>query len=115
MAHIIVADDDQGILNTVCKMFTRLGHDVKIAHDGREAIELMAEIQMVDCVITDINMPGVDGYEVAKRVRGSSKPDTPVIAITGHAEYAIQSELFNASLLKPFKLRSLVETVESFL
>lgn len=115
MAHIMVVDDDESILNSVSKMLTHLGHDVRIAHDGQEAIELMHKYREVDCVITDINMPGMDGYVVADRVRELSKPDTPIIAITGDTESEIRSGLFNASLLKPFKLKSLVEMVESFI
>jgi CheY-like chemotaxis protein len=114
MAHILVIDDDEGILNSVDKMLTYLGHDVKIAHDGQQAIGLMLRIQAFDCVITDLNMPGMDGNEVADRIRKSAKPDTPVVAITGSTENGISNELFNATLLKPFKLRSLVEVVESF-
>jgi CheY-like chemotaxis protein len=114
MAHILVIDDDEGILNSVDKMLTYLGHDVKIAHDGQQAIELMLKIQAFDCVITDLNMPGMDGNEVADHIRKSAKPDTPVIAITGDTESKIRSGSFNASLLKPFKLKSLVEMVESF-
>ena len=115
MAHILVVDDDQAILNSVGNMLTHLGYDVKIAHDGQEAIELMAKLQGFDCVITDINMPGMDGVnEVADRIRKLGKRDTPIIAITGEAESRIRSKLFNASLLKPFKLRSLMEMVESF-
>jgi two-component system capsular synthesis sensor histidine kinase RcsC len=72
----------------------------------------MLKIQAFDCVITDINMPGMDGYELADRIRKLGKPDTPVIAITGYAENGINSKLFNASLLKPFKLRSLVDVVD---
>jgi CheY-like chemotaxis protein len=115
MAHIMVVDDDEGILKSVGKMLTHLGHDVKTAHDGQEAIELMAKYRDVDCLITDIHMPGMDGYEVADRVRKLGKPDTPVIAITGDTESEIRSGSFNASLLKPFKLKSLVEMVESFI
>jgi CheY-like chemotaxis protein len=111
----MVVDDDEGILNSVGKMLTHLGHDVRIAHDGQEAIELMEKHREIDCVITDIHMPGMNGYEVADRVRELGKPDTPVIAITGDTEREIRSGPFNASLLKPFKLKSLVETVESFI
>jgi CheY-like chemotaxis protein len=113
VAHILVVDDDDSILDSVGSMLTRLGHDVKIAHGGQEALDLVTEMQAVECVITDINMPGMDGYEVANRIRKSGKSDTPVIAITGNAESEIRSELFNASLLKPFKLRTLVQVVES--
>lgn len=115
MAHIMVVDDDESILNSVLKMFTHLGHDVRIAHDGQEAIELMAKHREVDCVITDINMPRMDGYELADRVRKLGNPGTPVIAITGDTGREIRSGLFNASLVKPFRLRSLVEVVESFI
>ena len=114
MAHILVVDEDEAILNSVAKRLTHPGHDVTIAHDGQEAIESMAKFQGVDWVITDINMPGMDGNEVADRTRKFGKPDTPVIAITGDAGTRISSRLFNASLRKPFKLRSLVEVVESF-
>jgi CheY-like chemotaxis protein len=113
MAHILVVDDEESILDSVGRMLARLGHDVEIAHDGQEAVDLVTKIQGVECVITDINMPGIDGYEVANRIRKLGNPDTPVIAISGSAENAVRSNVFNASLLKPFKLRTLVQVVES--
>ena len=78
---------------------------------GEEGIELFNRGFNFDCVITDINMPRVNGVEVAQYIRSSDKSEIPVIAITGFSEGGIDKELFSGSLLKPFKLRSLVEVV----
>ena len=113
MKHILVIDDNEGIVNSISKVLTHLGFDVKVARDGEEGIQLFNRCFNFDCVITDINMPRMNGVEVAQYIRNSDKPEIPVIAITGFGEGGIDKELFSGSLLKPFKLRSLVEVVRT--
>jgi CheY-like chemotaxis protein len=57
-------------------------------------------------------MPRKDGNAVAKHIRNSRKPDTPIVAITGFGE-DIEKGLFNLSLLKPFKVQALMGAIET--
>ena len=113
MNQILVIEDDSHILDFLHTVLTRLGYEVKIASDGETGIELFDRSQDFDLVITDIHMPGIDGNAVAKHIRRSAKPSTPIVAITGYKN-DINRELFNFSLIKPFKLEHLVEVINSF-
>ena len=81
-AKILVADDEQNLRRVLVAMLRRDGHDVVQAASGLEAIEQLAD---VDVVITDLRMPGADGMEV---LRSASKnhPHVPVIMITAYGD-----------------------------
>ena len=113
MTQILVIDDDQGVRSTIFLLLKELGYDVTTAENGEKGIELFDSISGIDLVITDIRMPGMDGNEVGKYIRNSHKPDTPVIAITGHQD-EIHGGVFDFFLIKPFKLEALQHVVESF-
>lgn len=68
-ARIVVADDNVDAAASVAMMLELDGYDVEIAHDGLQAIA-RAEAAPPDAMVVDIGMPGADGYEVARRVRG---------------------------------------------
>jgi DNA-binding response OmpR family regulator len=109
--RILVIDDDEEILNLVSKMLTHMGYDVRVARDGEEGIREFDSNQRFGCVITDIHMPKINGNQVAEHIRRAGVSDIPVIAITGFDHAEINGKLFQASLMKPFKLRTLVELV----
>src|SRR5580698_4038799 len=79
-AKILVADDEQNLRRVLVALLRREGHDVVQAASGLEAIDRLAD---VDVVITDLRMPGADGMEV---LRSASKhhPHVPVIMITAY-------------------------------
>ena len=54
-----------------------------------------------------------DGNAVARHIRSSSKPDTPILGISGSSEEVINNELFNFTLAKPFKLKALRDMIRS--
>ena len=114
MERILVIDDDEEILNLVSKVLTHMGYDVKVAHDGEEGIRVFDSNQGFGCVITDIHMPKINGNQVAEHIRSADVSDIPVIAITGFDHEEINSKLFHASLMKPFKLQTLVELIRRF-
>ena len=114
MERILVIDDDEEILNLVSKMLTHMGYDVKVAHDGEEGIRVFDSNQGFGCVITDIQMPKINGNQVAEHIRSTSVSDIPLIAITGFDNEEINQKLFHATLMKPFKMRTLVELVGRF-
>jgi len=85
-----------------------------VAAYGEEGIKVFDSNQGFGCVITDIQMPKIDGNQVAEYIRRAGVPDTPVIAITGFDNEQINQKLFRASLMKPFKLQALVELIRQF-
>jgi len=113
VALILVIDDQSSIRTILAMVLKDLGHEVKLAQDGQKGIELLNGPNEFDLVITDINMPNKDGNEVARYIRSSHKSNITVIAITGFPEEA-ELKLFNSTIIKPFKLEILRETVARF-
>jgi CheY-like chemotaxis protein len=112
MAQALIIDDEKNILNILRTLLVKLDFEVKVAHDGREGIELFEDGHDFDMVITDIRMPRVDGNQVAKHIRGSGKPDTPIVAMSGYNDKA-DGELFDFTLAKPFNLKELMTVVKT--
>src|SRR3569623_1438858 len=106
-AKILVADDEQNLRRVLVALLRRDGHEVVQAASGLEAIDRLAD---VDVVITDLRMPGADGMEVL-RTASKSFPHTPVIMITaygsvGQAVEAIKAGAFDY-IEKPFEQDSI--------
>ena len=106
-AKILVADDEQNLRRVLVALLRRDGHDVVQAANGLEAIERLAD---VDVVITDLRMPGADGMDVL-RSASKSHPHVPVIMITaygsvGQAVEAIKAGAFDY-VEKPFEQDSI--------
>jgi CheY-like chemotaxis protein len=80
--RILVVDDSKVVLRAVCQLMTRLGYETIASHDGREALKIMETDNDIDLVITDINMPRMDGRELALHIK-SKDPGMPIIALTG--------------------------------
>ncbi|MBA3542769.1 MAG: sigma-54-dependent Fis family transcriptional regulator [Deltaproteobacteria bacterium] len=102
-AKILVADDEQNLRRVLVALLKREGHEVVQAATGLEAIEQLAD---VDIVITDLRMPGADGMEVL-RAASRNHPHVPVIMITaygsvGQAVEAIKAGAFDY-IEKPFE------------
>ena len=113
MEHILLIEDERDVADSVEKMLSRFGYQVIVAHDGVEGIRLFDKYPSFDCVVTGISMPKANGNEVARYIRGSGRADTPVVAITGCVEEAVERGLFNLSLIKPFRIRSLISAIKS--
>lgn len=115
MGRILLIDDDCQILNSLSQALMHVGYEVEVACDGDEGIELIESGCACDLVITDITMPKVSGNAVARHIKSSDRRDTPILAITGFGEDAIDRELFDSVLVKPFKLEALFGTVRLLL
>jgi two-component system nitrogen regulation response regulator NtrX len=97
MSVVLVVDDVQAMVEQYVYDLERLGgHDARAATGGAEALELL-ESEAIDCVILDLEMPGVDGFEVLRTLkeRGST---VPVIVYTGTGNYdrCVQAVRFGA-------------------
>ena len=111
MHDILVIDDEDAIVRLLQDYFPLFGYKVVTAKDGNEGIELFNTSPNFDLVITDINMPGIDGNAVAKSIRNSKRPDVPIVGMSGQDDNT-DGELFNSMVMKPFNLKALMEVVE---
>jgi CheY-like chemotaxis protein len=92
MRKVLVVDDDPVVSKSFDRVLTRKGYIVVSAENGLDALNKLAQADY-EAVFTDIKMPGMDGIEVAQRVR-ARQPWTPVVIITGYgsAEHEARAE-----------------------
>jgi adenylate cyclase len=80
--RILVAEDNDANADLLRRLLTRLGHQVTVAGDGAAALDLLAA-QVFDLLLLDIVMPGLDGFEVLRRVKADERTrDLPVVMIS---------------------------------
>jgi DNA-binding response OmpR family regulator len=116
---VLVADDDEDILELVSLGLGRGNMDVIQARDGEEALAL-AEEHHPDLAVLDVMMPGVNGYEVVKRLRASEATGTiPLILLTARAGGGDAQHGYHVGaddyVKKPFSPGELRERVEALL
>ena len=88
LRRILVADDNRDAGDTLAMLLRLDGHEVHVATDGLEAVEMYANVQP-EVVILDIGMPGLSGHEVAQRIRDlPSERPVILIAVTGWGQKA---------------------------
>jgi two-component system, sensor histidine kinase and response regulator len=84
MLHVLVVDDHPVNLEFAIEALRRLGHRITPAGNGEDALRLLGR-QRFDLVLLDVQMPGIDGLEVARRFRAVEQPPrTPIVALTAH-------------------------------
>jgi signal transduction histidine kinase/ActR/RegA family two-component response regulator len=108
---VLVVDDNADTVLSFTMLLKTLGHDVRAAHDGPTAVQVALDYRP-DIVLLDIGLPGLNGYEVAKRIR--QQPDfknVVLVALTGYGQDSDrQSSLqagFDHHLVKPARLAQL--------
>jgi CheY-like chemotaxis protein len=88
MRRVLVADDNCDAGETLAMLLRLDGHEVHVANDGLEAVEMFGRVQP-EVVILDIGMPGLSGHEVARRIRElPSERPVVLIAVTGWGQKA---------------------------
>ena len=113
--RVLVVDDNRDAAEMLGQLLGALGAVVSLAFSGREALDAVASFQP-DCVLLDIGMPGMDGYEVARRIRAADAGrDILLVALTGwgqeHDQRRSRDAGFDHHVVKPpdiDKLRDLV-------
>ena len=113
---ILVVDDEQSITDFVSYNLQREGYQVTVANEGNEAIELALNNEY-DLIILDVMLPGVDGYEICRRVR--AKSNVPVLFLSARdteLDKVVGLELGGDDYLaKPFGIRELLARVHALL
>jgi len=109
MSNILIIDDEDAIVLVVKEALESFGFNVEIATDGLEGIKKYDEDHF-DLVITDIRMPGLDGYSVSKHIRNFDIENTPIIGISG-TPWLLKDNNFDAVLEKPFSIKTLINII----
>ena len=118
-ARILVAEDDADNRRIVVKVLTVEGHETLEAADGRTTVEI-ARRERPDLILMDLAMPGMDGWEAARRLKADAETaDIPIIALTafamrGDEERARQAGC-DAYLSKPCRPQTIRDVVRQFL
>lgn len=115
--RILLVDDNVDASAALAALLQFEGHDVRVAQDGPSALEAAA-IYRPTVILLDIGLPGMDGYEVARRLRASpASADALIVAITGygHAEAVARSRAagFDRHMIKPIDPGVLLQTFQS--
>ena len=91
MARILIADDDAHIVRVLSMWLGRHGHEVVTARNGEAALETL-DGTSVDLIISDMNMPVLDGVGLAEAVRGKVGATIPIIVLTARCDQERLSE-----------------------
>ena len=103
--RIMVVDDNPDGASSLALVLQRSGHSVRVAHDGLQALDAGAAFEP-DIVFMDIGMPGLDGYEVCRRIRQMpTQQNVVLVAVTGWGQAQDKRRAlevgFDAHLTKP--------------
>ena len=117
--RLLVVDDEPNLLRAVAACLKAETYEVSTARSGREALMQLAEA-VPDLIISDIRMPGMDGYTLARQLRGSPRTAlVPIVFLTAKDETADRVEGFRAGvdayLTKPFEPEELIAVVNGIL
>jgi DNA-binding response OmpR family regulator len=117
--RVLIVDDEPNIVLSLQFLLSREGFEIDIARDGESALEIAARTPP-DLVVLDLMLPGLDGYEVCRRLRASpATAATKIVVVTARAREAERvrglEEGADAYVTKPFSTRELIATVHGFL
>lgn len=117
MFKILVVEDDTQLNQLFCRTLQRNGYDVYSAPDALKALEIL-DIETIDMVISDVMMPGMDGFEFVKQLR-DAQMDMPVMMITAKGDIMDKQSGFLSGaddyLVKPVDLQEMLLRVQALL
>ena len=115
--RVLIVDDNRDTAQGMARLLTRVGHDVQLAHDGAQALD-MAREQKPQAVVLDIGLPGMDGFEVARHMRREAwSKDATIIAVTGYGQPEDRQQALEAGcnhhLVKPVDIKMLQDLLST--
>jgi CheY-like chemotaxis protein len=119
VAKILLVEDNEMNRDMLSRRLERRGHQVVMADDGQRGVE-MAQTEMPDIILMDMNLPVIDGWEAARRIKQAPETrEIPVIALTSHAmagdrERALESGCDDYDT-KPVDFTRLLEKIDALL
>ena len=118
-AKILFVEDNPKNRDMLSRRLTKRGYEIVLAEDGQEGID-MTMSEMPDLILLDMSLPVIDGWGVAKQLKGDDATrDIPIIALTAHAMAGDREKTLEAGCdeyaTKPVRLPELLEKIEILL
>jgi CheY-like chemotaxis protein len=113
---ILIIEDDTNTAESIETLCREMGHQPLVAYDGVSGLRMAAE-ERPRLILSDIAMPGIDGFEVARRIRSNHDLDeTKIVAVTSlrPRSPASNQKTFDEYVLKPFSIENLEEVITRF-
>src|SRR5262249_42655178 len=114
--RILVVDDNHDAADSLSMVCESEGHVTRVAYSSEEALEA-AQGFCPDVALLDIGLPGIDGYELARRLRRGARPAPLLVAITGYGQpedrLRAQAAGFDYHFVKPVDIESLQKLLSS--
>lgn len=115
--RILVVDDQESMREMLSELLLMMGYDARAVDGGEQALQSLQKAT-TDLVITDLNMPGMDGIELMKRIK-ALYPGLPVIIITGYGTFNTERQVLSSGadgyIPKPCTINRVQETVNQAL
>ncbi|MCD8082167.1 MAG: response regulator transcription factor [Clostridiales bacterium] len=115
--RILIAEDDESLLNLYSIFLTKEGFDVSQAKNGQQAFDIL-DNEHIDMILTDIMMPEMDGYEFVRLLRWQN-PSIPILIITAKGDFVSMSKGFALGtddyMTKPIDLNELLLRIRALL
>jgi PAS domain S-box-containing protein len=113
--RVLLIEDNKDVADSLADVLRMLGHDVRVASDGPSGIAAASEFHP-DAVLCDIGLPGIDGYEVARRLRaGDAAHGAMLVALSGYGQPEDRKRSsaagFSAHIVKPATIEALRRTL----
>lgn len=117
---VLMADDEEDVLEVMARRVSAAGYEVVTAHDGQEAWERICA-DAPDVIMLDVNMPRMDGFAVLRRLRESPPTEKwqPVVIVSARTElqdvrqgYALEADHY---LTKPCRMEDILKAIEMML
>jgi len=109
--RVLLVDDDILVSMGAADMLLDLGHTVAEAQSGAHALRFLESDSQFDIVVTDYAMPGMNGFELAQRIK-ERHPKLPIILATGYAELPADRPIEFGHLSKPYSAKDLAAALE---
>jgi len=111
-SHVLVVDDNEDAADCIAELLRVMGPTVQVAYDARQALEFGRQHQF-DLILLDIGLPGMDGYEVARRLRSEKRQcAAQIVALTGFGADRLQAPCFDDWLIKPISIEALQDLLD---
>jgi CheY-like chemotaxis protein len=113
---ILIIEDDQSAAESIESLCREMGHRTLVAYDGTTGLQLAAS-ERPRLILSDIAMPGIDGFEVARRVRSNHDLDgTAIVAVTGYPPKtpAANQKTFDDYVVKPFSVENIMKVITKY-
>ena len=118
MAKILIVDDNNLVVKGLSRLLESAGHVVDSAENGQQALQVISQ-KIFDLIILDIRMPGMNGIQIAEKIKQLNTKEIPIIFITGYTDEHIDkvSQKLNVSdfIYKPFDKDLFLQSVNKAL